>query len=101
LELALKYYLWDKNGAYPTIHDLETLAFKECTAINFTQDEISAIKSLNGQYLKDGEFRYPSRYRPAVARGFTSISQDTLEMVISKIIQNTNHPELVDRIIAR
>lgn len=101
LELALKYYLWDKNGAYPGTHNLETLAFKECQVLNFSEKEIAGIKNLNRQYLKDGEFPYPSRYRPMAMRVFGSISQDVLEMVIKKIIQSTSHPELVKRILAR
>ncbi|QPK62030.1 HEPN domain-containing protein [Methylomonas sp. LL1] len=101
LELALKYYLWDKNGAYPGTHDLEALAFNKCQDLNFSDEEIVGIKNLNSQYLVDGEFPYPSRYRPSAGRVFVSISQDVLEIVISKIIQNTSHPELVKRILAR
>lgn len=101
LELALKYYLWDKSGAYSGTHDLEALAFRECLDLNFSEEEIAGIKNLNRQYLKDGEFPYPSRYRPAAMRVFVSISQDVLEMVISKIIQSTSHPELVERILER
>lgn len=101
LELALKHYLWDKYGAYPGTHDLETLAFKECQGLNFSEEEITSIKNLNRQYLEDGEFPYPSRYRPTAMRVVMSISQDVLEMVISKIVRSTSHPELVERIFAR
>jgi HEPN domain-containing protein len=99
--LALKYYLWDKKGAYPGTHDLETLAFKECQDLNFSEEEMAGIKNLNKQYLEDGEFPYPSRYRPTSGRIFVSPSQDILEEVISKIVRSTSHPELVKRILAR
>ncbi len=101
LELALKYYLWKKNGTYPGTHNLETLAFSECKEIYFSKGEIEEIRALNVQYLKDGEFPYPSRYRPAAMRVVLSISQETLEGVISKIVRGTSNPELVDRILAR
>lgn len=101
LELALKYYLWDKNGAYTGTHDLEILAFEECQDLNFSEEEIAGIKTLNNQYLGDWEFPYPSRYSPTNSRVFLSISQDVVEMVISKIVRSTNHPELVERILAR
>ena len=101
LELALKYYLWDKNRAYIGTHNLETLAFSECQDINFSEEEKAGIKRLNEQYLQDGEFSYPSRYRPAAARIYVSISQDTLEVLISKIVRSTSQPELVERIMTR
>lgn len=101
LELALKYYLWDKNGDYPRTHDLDFLAFTKCQDLNFSEEEIAGIKILNMQYLKDGEFLYPSRYSPPVTRVFVSISQEVLEMVISKIVRSTSQPELVERILVR
>ena len=101
LELALKYYLWDKNGSYLGTHDLEVLAFSECQGINFTEEEIAGIRNLNQQYLKDGEFPYPSRYRPSTMRVFVLISQENLEQVVSKVVRSSGHPELVERILAR
>lgn len=101
LELALKFYLWNKNGAYSGTHNLEFLAFSECHDINLTEAEVSDIKKLNAQYLKDEEFPYPSRYRPSGMRVFESISQDSLEAIVSKIIRNTSHPELIERILSR
>ena len=100
LELALKYYLWDKNRAYLGTHNLEILASK-CQNINFSEEETEGIKMLNAQYLQDGEFSYPSRYRPAAMRIYVSISQNVLEMVISKIIRSTSQPELLKRILIR
>jgi HEPN domain-containing protein len=100
LELALKYYLWDKYKTYPGEHNLETLAFK-CKDINFSEEEIAVIKTLNAQYLQDGEFSYPSRYRPAAMRIVVSISQNVLEKVISKIVISTSQPDLVERILTR
>ena len=100
LELALKYYLWDKNRAYLGTHNLEILASK-CQNINFSEEETEDIKMLNAQYLQDGEFSYPSRYRPAAMRIYVSISQNVLEMVISKIIRSTSQPELLKRILIR
>lgn len=101
LELALKYYLWDKNRAYPGSHDIEALAFEDCHGIKFSEEEIVGIRNLNRQYLLDGEFPYPARYRPSVGRVFVSISQNVLEMIITKIIKNTSHTELVKPILAR
>ena len=99
LELALKFYLWDKSGNYPGTHDLETLAFNECQDISFSEEEIISIKDLNKQYLVDGEFPYPARYRPVEMRAFLSPSQDRVEVVVSKIIQATGQPELLSRIL--
>ena len=99
--MALKYYLWDKSGTYPGTHNLEILAFTECKDLNFSEQEKAGIKNLNQQYLNDGEFPYPSRYRPATMRAVVSISQELLEMVISKIVRDTSRPELVERILAR
>lgn len=101
LELALKFYLWDKNGNYPGVHDLEQLAFSECQSINFSNQEINDIKQLNAQYVHDGEFPYPARYRPTQMRVFASISQDRLESVINKVIQNTKQPNLITQILKR
>jgi len=101
LELSLKYYLWDKNGEYPGTHNLEHLAFNECHEINFSDHERENILNLNKQYLKDGDFSYPSRYRPAEMRVVISISQEQLEAIVSKIINGSNHAELLDRILVR
>lgn len=101
LELALKFYLWDKNGEYPGTHNLEQLPFEDCQAIEFDDSEIEGIKNLNVQYIQDGDFSYPSRYRPNGTRVILSISQDNLETVISKIINSTSRPELLARILAR
>ena len=101
LELALKYYLWDKKRTYPGTHDLELLALEECQDLIFTEEEKVRIKNQNSQYLKDGEFPYPSRYRPTTTRVFLSISEEHLEALISKIIKSTSRPELAERILSR
>ena len=74
---------------------------EECQDLNFSEEEMAGIKNLNKQYLVDGEFPFPSRYRPTSGRIFVSPSQDILEEVISKIVRSASHPELVERILAR
>lgn len=101
LELALKFYLWNRFGAYVGTHNLEFLAFDQCKNLKFTDEEIEGIKNLNTQYLRDEDFPFPARYRPTSTRVFLSISQHVLENVISKIIQSTSQPKLVERILAR
>jgi hypothetical protein len=85
------------------IHNLDKLAFKVCEELKLSELEIKGIKYLNKQYLNDGEFSYPARYRPnhKGIRIFNSIGQNTLEAIIEKIIISTSTPELVDRILAR
>ena len=101
LELALKFYLWDKTGTYPGTHNLEALATDHCRDFRFGDDEVASIKQLNRQYLQDGEFPYPSRYRPNAMRVVTSMSQSTLEDVIARIIRSTSRSDLVERILSR
>jgi len=101
LELALKFYLWDKSGTYPATHDLEALATDHCHDIQFSDEEVASIEHLNRQYLKDGEYFYPSRYRPNAMRVFTSMSQTTLEDLIARIIRSTSRSDLIERILSR
>ena len=101
LELAFKFYLWDKAGTYPGTHDLEELATKYCHDFLFSAEEITSIKQLNRQYIKDGVHTYPSRYRPIEMRVYTSITQTTLEKLISRIIRSTTRSDLVQRILTR
>ena len=101
LELAIKFYLWDKNREYPGTHNLEQLAFSECENIHFSSEEVEGIKYLNAQYVHDGEFPYPARYRPLSTRIFNSISQDVLEAVVTKVIHNSSQPDLIERILKR
>lgn len=101
LELALKFYLWEKSGTYPGTHDLEALATRHCQDLQFTDEELASIKNLNRQYLEDGEYPYPSRYRPNSMRVFTSMSQPTLEGLITKVVRSTSKSDLVERILLR
>jgi hypothetical protein len=101
LELALKFYLLDKTGTYPGTHNLEALATNYCHDIRLSAEEIASIQQLNRQYLKDGEFPYPSRYRPSAMRVVTSMGQSTLEDLIAKIICSTSRSDLVQRILTR
>ena len=101
LELAFKFYLWDKTGTYPGTHDLEALAADHCRDIQLSAEEVASVQQLNRQYLKDGEFPYPSRYRPSAMRVFTSMGQSPLEDLIAKIIRSTSRSDLVQRILTR
>lgn len=101
LELAFKFYLWDKTGTYPGTHDLRALATDHCHDIQFSADEIASIEQLNLQYLEDGEYPYPSRYRPSAMRVVTSMAQSTLEDLIARIIRSTSRSDLVQRILSR
>jgi hypothetical protein len=101
LELALKFYLWHKSGNYPGTHDLKALAIGHCHDIQFSNEEVVSIEHLNRQYLEDGEYPYPSRYRPSAMRVFTSMSQPTLEDLIARIIRSTSQSDLVERILSR
>jgi HEPN domain-containing protein len=101
LELALKFYLCDKVGRYPGTHDLEALATDHCRGIRFGANELASIKQLNRHYLKDGEFPYPSRYRPNAMRVVTSMPESTLEDLIARIIRSTSRSDLVERILSR
>jgi HEPN domain-containing protein len=101
LELAFKFYLWDKTGTYPLIHDLEALATDHCQDIQFTANELASIQQLNRQYIKDGEFPYPSRYRPRAMRVVTSMAPSTLADLIAKAIRSSSRSDLVDRILSR
>jgi HEPN domain-containing protein len=99
IELALKFYLWELNSQYPADHDLEELAFNCCANIAFTTKEADAIKTINLQYLKDGGFNYPSRYRPNVFRAYISESHESFKTIISRIINNTKNPQNLDLIL--
>jgi len=102
LELALKYYLWDKYREYPQEHDLEKiLNLNQWQYPNFSAEEITNIKILNTQYAHDGNSKHPARYRPASGRIIMSISVETLEMIIARIISSTSQPELIELILAR
>lgn len=100
LELAFKFYLWDRIGSYPGTHDLYALATDHCSDIQFSADEIASIEQLNRQYLMDGEYPYPSRYRPNAIRVVASMAQSTLEDLIERII-GSSRPNLVQRILSR
>ncbi|MGB5136466.1 MAG: hypothetical protein WBN89_14980 [Prochlorococcaceae cyanobacterium] len=101
LELALKFYLWETSGTYPGTHDLEALATGHCQDLQFSDEELASIKHLNRQYLEDGVYPYPSRYRPNAMRIFTSMSQPTLEGLIARIVRSTSKSDLVERILSR
>lgn len=101
LELAFKFYLWDKTGEYPGTHDLYALATDHCRDIEFSAEEIGSIEQHNHQYFQDGDFPYPSRYRPNATRVFVSIGQSTLESLIARIIGSTSRSDLVPRILSR
>jgi hypothetical protein len=101
LELAFKFYLWDTIGEYPGTHDLSALATNHCHDIQFTAAEIASVEQLNRQYLEDGEYPYPSRYRPNAMRVVTSVAQSALEDLIAKVIRSTSHSDLVQRILSR
>lgn len=101
LELAFKFYLWDRIGTYPGTHDLYALATEYCQEIQFCAEEVASIKQLNLQYLKDGEYPYPSRYRPNAMRVVTFMAQSTLEDLIIRIITCSSRSDLVQRILSR
>jgi HEPN domain-containing protein len=101
LELALKFYLWDNSGSYPGTHDLKALATRHCNDIQFSEQEVASIEYVNRQYLQDGEHPYPSRYRPNATRVLTSMSQSTLEGLITRIVRSTSRTDLVERILSR
>ena len=67
----------------------------------FGGEELASVQQLTRQYLKDGEFPYPSRYRPSAMRVFTSMGQPPLEDLIAKIIRSTSRSDLVQRILSR
>lgn len=101
LELAFKFYLWGKSGTYPGTHDLEALAIRHCHDVEFTSEELVSIGQLNRQYLDDGDYPYPSRYRPSAMRVVTSMSQPILEALIARVIRSSSQPDLVERILSR
>ncbi len=100
LELALKFYLYDRDGEYPAIHDLEALT-EEHAGISLNDEERSGVAGLNKQYQRDGLFEYPSRYRPNETRVVISINQQRLERLIARIVSLTSRDHLVARILAR
>jgi hypothetical protein len=64
-------------------------------------DEVTSIEQLNSQYLRNGQFHLPSRYRPTAMRVITSVSQSTVEGVVATIIRGTSRPDLLERILSR
>lgn len=99
IELALKFYLWELNSQYPQVHNLEKLAFNYCANITFTSKEAADIKIVNAQYLTDGTFHYPSRYRPNVLRAIISLSHESFEAIITRIINSTQNPQFLGQIL--
>jgi hypothetical protein len=101
LELSLKHVALERRGSYTVTHDLERLAFVECNDISFTDSEKTDLSNHNKQYLLDGKFPFPSRYRPSTFRVFISIPQEKIESLVFKILSSSQDTKIADKVMNR